>query len=355
MKILIIKFRNIGDVLLSTPLIENLKYHFPESQIDFALNSGCQDMVTLNPNINNIFIYDRAKIKSFNFANQIFEEIKFLKTIVSNNYDLVLNLTEGDRGAAIALFSQAKQKIGFKPRKGLMKFLNIFTHYVDDSIMMHTVEKDLQFMQFLGKNINSKRVSIVWEKQDSETIDHLLLKYNVEEYVHIHPVSRWMFKCWEDDRMAKVIDYLQDVKKIKVILTAAPDEKELKRVKKITALCQTDPIDLSGKLTLKEMAYLSSKAKLFFGTDTAPMHIAAAVDTQVIALFGASHPNLWGPWDNNYTKTDFKFINAIQESGIHTVISNTDHAIFYENGIKKSKGMTNIILEDVIDICNNYV
>jgi len=355
MKILIIKFRNIGDVLLSTPLLENLKHHYPDAQIDFALNAGCQDMISANPNIRNIFIYDRNKIKQKCLPNRIKDEIVYIKNIILNKYDLVINLTEGDRGAILSLLSKAKQKLGFAPRKGILRYLNIYDITGDDQKSIHTVEKDLQFMLFLGGENQHKRVSIYWEKSNIEKIDYLLNKYHIKEFIHIHPVSRWMFKCWENDRMAKVIDYLQETKKIKVIITAAPDKIELQRVEQIISLCKTTPINFSGQLSLKDMAYLSSKAKLFFGTDTAPMHIAAAVDTPVIALFGASHPVLWGPWDNSSNGTKFQYINGIQKSGIHSIISDIDHTIYYENGIKKSQGMTNIKYKDVIDIFNDYV
>ena len=103
------------------------------------------------------------------------------------------------------------------------------------------------------------------------------------------------------------------------------------------------------------MAYLSSKAKLFFGTDTAPMHIAAAVDTPVFALFGASFPHIWGPWDNSSSSTNFRFIDGIQKSGIHSIVSNRDHTIYYENSIKKSCGMANIKVDDVKRVLNEYI
>ena len=68
MKILLIKYRNIGDVLLVTPLISNLKFFYPDAQIDFALNRGTEDMLNLNPNISNIIVYDRNEIKTINIS-----------------------------------------------------------------------------------------------------------------------------------------------------------------------------------------------------------------------------------------------------------------------------------------------
>ncbi len=84
-KILIMKFRNIGDVLLTTPLIKNLKLNYPDALIDIAVNKGTQDMVTLNPNINEVIIYDREKIKRLSLLKKIIAELKFVFSIRKKN------------------------------------------------------------------------------------------------------------------------------------------------------------------------------------------------------------------------------------------------------------------------------
>jgi heptosyltransferase-3 len=225
----------------------------------------------------------------------------------------------------------------------------------DDKKWQHTVEKDLQFINLLGKKIFNKEVRIYWSNKVEQEVDKILVDNNIEQFVHIHPVSRWMFKCWEDDRMAKMIDYLQQDKGVKVIITGAPVKKELYRLDKILELCETNPVNLSGKLTLKHLACLSSKAKLFFGVDTAPMHMAAATNTPVVALFGASFPVIWGPWNNNSDKELFQDKDGVQASGIHYMVSNMNHEIFYKNEVKKSKGMTLIDFEQTKQIIDLLV
>jgi heptosyltransferase-3 len=134
------------------------------------------------------------------------------------------------------------------------------------------------------------------------------------------------------------------------VITGAPVKKELDRINKILTLCKTKPINLSGKLTLKHLACLSSRAKLFFGVDTAPMHMAAATNTPVITLFGASYPVVWGPWNNNSDKEIFKDDDGMQTNGLHHMASNMNHEIFYEDQVKKSKGMTLISYRQVREI-----
>lgn len=108
--------------------------------------------------------------------------------------------------------------------------------------------------------------------------------------------------------MANVIDWLEVERRMKVILTTSPEEKELKKIKSILSLCKSRPLSLAGLLTLKQLAVLSQKCKLFMGIDSAPMHIAAAVGTPVIALFGPTGEFNWGPWGNGHTiiKKDWK-------------------------------------------------
>jgi len=142
MKILVIKFRNIGDVLLSTPLIENLQHYFPNAKIDFALNEGCEDMLTDNPNINEIIIYNRSRIKKLNIFLQIKEEIRFTRAIRSEKYDIVINLTEGDRGAQLALISNAKMKQELKEIEDriLMRLSSSEGSPVDDIDLINTLD-----------------------------------------------------------------------------------------------------------------------------------------------------------------------------------------------------------------------
>jgi len=348
MKILIIKYRNIGDTLLSTALINNLKLHYPLSKIDFALNEGCEEMISNNPQINRIIVHKRRYIDNLFIFCRIFHEIKNLYQLRKNNYDLLINLTEGERGAIIALFSGAKKKLGFRVRKGILSMLPIFDLIGDDKTNQHSVKKDLQFVRLLGNKILKSEVSIFWSKDIEKKIDLIIKKNQLINFVHIHPVSRWMFKCWDDERMAKVIDFLIIKKKYKVVITGSNIKHERERIKTILNLCESNPINLTGQLSLKEMAYLSSKSKFFFGIDSAPMHIAAATNTPVVSILGASEASKWGAWANDGNNEYLN--NGIQKNSIHLVFANDDHSIFYSDGIKKCKGMMHISLSSVIKV-----
>ena len=317
MKILILKFRNIGDVLLITPLISNLKAYYHKAQIDVAVNKGTESMVSLNPEISKVIIYDRDLFKSLSLLKKLWKEIQFSFSFRKTNYDLVINLTEGDRGSQITWLTKAPVRVGFKNKNWVLR--NAFTHFLPKQELRHTVEVNLDPLRLLNIPINEKTVQMFWSQDDGQFAQKQLSIG--EQFIHIHPVSRWLFKCIADSTMSEIIDYCELELGIKVVLTAAPVQTELDKVNAILCLCQSKPLNLSGKLTLKQTAALNKKAKFFIGVDTAIMHISASNDIPVLAFFGPSGACHWGPWDNDLMESGYTKINGFQTMGKHRVFA----------------------------------
>jgi heptosyltransferase-3 len=118
-------------------------------------------------------------------------------------------------------------------------------------------------------------------------------------FVQVHPGSRWLFKCWPAERTAALISQLA-ADGHAVLITGAPDPRERLLVDAIAAALpdavRARVADATGTLTLRELAAVTARARLFIGVDSAPMHIAAAMGTPVVALFGPSGEHEWGPW-----------------------------------------------------------
>ena len=317
MKILILKFRNIGDVLLITPLISNLKAHYPEAQIDVAVNKGTESMVSLNPKIHKVIIYDRGLIKSLLPLKKLWKEIQFYFSFRKVSYDMVINLTEGDRGSQIAWLTQAPVRIGYMNKNWILR--NAFTHHLPQQELRHTLETNLDALALLNIPIKDKKVEIFWSQNDEELVNKWL--HNTNQFIHIHPVSRWQFKCIADATMAEIIDFCELELGLTVALTAAPVQTELNKVGDILRLCQSSPMNLSGKLTLKQTASLNKKAKFFIGVDTAIMHISASNNVPVFAFFGPIVADHWGPWDNDLMESGYTQRNGFQIMGKHRVFA----------------------------------
>lgn len=309
MRILVIKIKSIGDVLLATPLIHNLKLNYPDAKIDVLINKNTKDMLSLNPDINEIYEYDREKIKKLPFFKMILEEFRLVKALRKNKYDIAIQTSETPRGIITAFFIGAKRILSYEPRKKYLSFLIDDIFKSDEEI--HVIDRDLLALKILNAQIKDKKVRIYFENYDLKL---------PEKFVHFHPMSAMMFKACKADFMAKLIDFCELELKIKTVITCDKNEVEIQKMKEILSFCKSKPIVFEGNLNLKQVAYLSSKSSLYIGVDTSIMHIAAANDVPVIAFFGPSITKKWGPWDNSISKNAYKKNNSIQKMGKHTVI-----------------------------------
>ena len=317
MKILLLKFRNIGDVLLITPLVSNLKAYYKDAQIDVGVNRNTEPMVSLNPNINKVIIYERELFKLSSLPKKIWKEAKFFFSFRKDKYDMVINLTEGDRGTIISWFTKAPVRIGYLNKNRFFK--NIYTHNLPKQELRHTVETNIDPLRQLNIPIKHKKVEVFWSKVDDKLIQKELA--NIDEFIHIHPVSRWLFKCIADNTMAQIIDFCEFELGSKVVITASSEKFEMDKVDKILDYCKSNPVNLAGKFSLKQIAGLNKKSKLFIGVDTAIMHISASNNIPVFAFFGPSGADHWGPWDNDLIESGYTKRNGLQTMGRHRVFA----------------------------------
>jgi heptosyltransferase-3 len=321
MKILIIKFRNIGDVLLTIPLAGNLRKHYPEAIVDFAVNEGTEEMVSLNPDIRHIHVYKRNLTKSKHLLARLLDEWRYANGIRKEKYDIIINMTRGNRGLFLAAYGKPRTIISYSTKKSrwLNKFIDIELPAMG---FRHMVEVSLDPLRVLGKIPLEKTVKLYWSVSDEKRVVKILEKHGLAKkgFVHFHPVSRWMFKCIDDSLAASIVDHCQMVLGIPVVITASPDEKEKDKVERILALCESSPIDLSGKLTLKETSAMNAMSKAFIGVDTAIMHISAANDIPTLAFFGPSAAFHWGPWDNSLYRSTYTKTRGNQRMGKHQVV-----------------------------------
>ena len=325
-KILVIKFKHMGDVLLMVPTVRALRERFPKAHIACLVNKGTEEMLTGNPLIGEILTFNRP-IKKLPRIKKIIESLKWAKSIRNKRFDLVVDLGGGDRGAVISFVSGAKikasldvprEKITFKnlfPKlgylllhwhfkgKGTLGRRFLFTHLAKPKgIREHTIEHDLNVVRNLGIDTENKELEIFVSDEDRRHIESLLREKGIEKeevLTIIHPVSRWREKEWRDEGFARACDYLIDRYHSKVIFTSGPGKRETRRVKEIISLMKKTPVDLSGKITLKQLVALIEKSSLYLGLDSAPMHIASALKKPLIALFDPTSIPEWAPRGKN--------------------------------------------------------
>ncbi|WP_420264798.1 putative lipopolysaccharide heptosyltransferase III [Candidatus Magnetominusculus dajiuhuensis] len=359
--ILAIKLRHIGDVLLTSPVYRALRTAFPDARISALVNSGSEETLTGNPYINEVMVFNR-KLKDMPVIKKYAGELNNLRAIRQRAFDMAIDMTGGDRGAIISYVSGARVRLAKDSGKASRWGKNyLYTGRAVLNGMTHVVMQNLELLQKFSIEPAGYKVEMHVPEDVTDSVDRLLKGRgisNPDTYVHVHPTSRWFFKCWRDDYMAEVIDWLLK-RGIKVVLTAAPGKREIEKARGILSLVKETNkgglITLLGETSIKALGAVSKGAAMFFGVDSAPMHIAASMDTPVVAIFGPSGAFNWGPWDNEKTiQQPYARRNGIQTSGIHTVIQRDWDCVPCGcdgcDATKKSKCLHDISAKEVTDL-----
>ncbi len=302
-KILVIKLRHHGDVLLSSPVMSYLKKRLPQAQIDVFIYKETLPMLEGHPDISHFILYDQ-KWKKLSFLGKLQQELSIFKEIRKNNYDLVINLTEGDRGALAALCSGAKIRVGVDPeKKGFIGKKWAYTHLVKNCpTPRHTVERNLDALRKIGlfPTEDERDLTFVIPSEVTSKMEKLLQEKNItpKKYILVHPASRWRFKCLPPQLMADVIKELHSQGR-KIVMTSGPDQQELLMLNEIATLSPPDSIiNLGGQISLKELGALIQLSASVLCVDSVPLHIASALKTPLVVLFGPSSDKNWGPWQH---------------------------------------------------------
>ncbi|MBD2795683.1 putative lipopolysaccharide heptosyltransferase III [Xenorhabdus sp. 18] len=301
-KILIIKLRHHGDTLLITPVVNTLKENFPGAEIDVLLYKETGPMLQNLTSVSHIFAIDRQWKKEGTKA-YIAHHWCLLKQLRKRKYDLIINLADQWYSALVSKISGAPIRIAFdfpKRQNGLWKvcFSDLISTEGEESL--HVVEQNLSILKPINlSNINFD-VTMSYSEDDWHKVSNLLRVGGIHhKYIVIHPASRWFFKCWNDGKMSEIIHALQ-ADGHSIVVTSGPESREKEMVEKILSACnQENVISLAGQLTLPQLGALIAHAKLFIGVDSVPMHMAAALKTPCIALFGPSKLVFWRPWQVN--------------------------------------------------------
>ena len=296
-RILLIQLKHLGDVLLITPVIAALRAAFPQAAISALTPLGMEAMLTEHPQLTAVLTVDRRQRS----PRRLWELARGLRR---PGFDLVLEFSGGDRGAFYTWLTGAGTRVGFAhPRRPFWHRRLAFTLLAPaPPLREHTVIKNLALVRALGIEPGQPRLEFFWNDRTEEQVQGILGQFGLthKNFVVVHPPARWLFKCWTAPGYARVIDALQKDYRLPVVLTAGPAPQEMALIQEILELVQTAPVNLAGKVDLKALGALIAQARLFLGVDSAPMHLAAAVDTPSVVLFGPSGPYNWRPWGQRH-------------------------------------------------------
>jgi heptosyltransferase-1 len=229
----------------------------------------------------------------------ISEVTGFLRDLRSCKYDLVIDLHGLFKSGLLTGLARGGRKIGFTGGKeGSILFLTERPYPFDYN--RHALDRYLQAAEYLGCRINSWKGNIPVLKGDKECIDRLLAEHFTfrDTLVAINPMARWTTKLWEEERFSDLAERLKKELSCTVLFTGSPSD--VPAIERIVERLNPPPLNLAGKTSLRELAYLYTRCRLVLTTDTGPMHIAAAMGVPVVALFGPTAPRRTGPYGKGH-------------------------------------------------------
>ena len=301
---LITKLRHHGDVLLASPVFTALARAAPGIAIDALVYAETAPMLAGHPAIARLHTIDRSW-KHAGIATQAREEWRLYRELRGRRYDLLIHLTEHPRGLTLARLLRPRWAVTREPEKRLLLWRRHFTHFykLPPRTERHMVEQNLDALRRIGvvPDEADRQLVLVPGAAADARIREMLTEHRLDRrgFVQVHPGSRWQFKCWPAEATAALIERIA-ARRLRIVVTGAADDAERALVTAILALLpasvRADVVDLTGQLSLAELAALTENARAFAGVDSAPMHIAAAMKTPTLALFGPSSEIAWGPW-----------------------------------------------------------
>lgn len=271
-RILIIQTAFIGDVILATPVIEALHEKYPLAAIDFLLRKGNEGLLEEHPWLSELLIWDKRADKYTNL-------VSIIRRIRTNKYDVVINLHRYFNTGFIATLSGAKTTIGFSRNPLSVFYTKRVQHKFQNGI--HEIDRNLSLIRHLIKTNKRYLPKLYPSEKDFEKT---VLK---SPYITISPTSVWFTKQYPPDNWIRMMNLTDSMVTI-ILLGGKADIEACESIKKQST--HQNVKVLAGKLSFLESAALIKNAMMNFTNDSAPMHLASAVDAPVTAVFCSTIP-----------------------------------------------------------------
>ncbi|MDA3885288.1 MAG: lipopolysaccharide heptosyltransferase II [Candidatus Delongbacteria bacterium] len=278
-KILVIQTAFLGDAILTTPMLKGLKDIFPDSKIDILCLPQTKLVFENNPNIDDLIIFDkRNKTKKF---------ISFIKSIINirkNEYDLGISIQSSFTSSLLMNLGNIKTKHGFSRQK----LIDMSVNHAEIK-GAHKIDKILRLLEPFSNNKFDRQTELYYSEEDKIFVENKI--GDIENFkgkiIGIAPGSVWFTKKWPKEYFTTLVKELTE-NNFKVYLLGGPEDFNL--CEEIAR--DTTAVNLAGKLTILQSAAAIEKCDLMVTNDSAPLHIANAVKTDVIAIFGPTVKSL---------------------------------------------------------------
>lgn len=337
-KILVIQLKQIGDVLLSSPICNTLRLNYPNAQIDYIVYDYTAGVVENNPNINNIIKISNKERES---------KLAFLKFMTKlSKYDICINVQGKIEGLLITLFSRAKVKISWN-KKG---WRILHTHPVDTDKLINisgagnTIDGRLALLHPMNISKYQRELKIWIKDEERKDIRNIMQNSGIDlnkPIISFGVTSRKDYRIWPKERFARLIDVLYEKYGIQAILFFAPNDKKYNSEEdycnSVKELVQNKKCVFTNIRTksARELIVLLAESHMYIGNDNGPRHFAQAVDTPSFAIFTTlNNKKSFCPHDNlRHKAVDIQDVMSFSDEEYEEYIKNNLEFRDYLNNI----------------------
>ena len=291
MRLLVIRLSAIGDVVRTIPAVKGLRERYPDAYIAWLVEEKSSDILLDSPYLDRVIVFPRTQL-----VRNPGPAIGFVQELRRGRFDTVLDFHGIFKSGLLAFLSGAEKRIGFH-RRYTKEFNSLFINHtvVPPGERISRFERNVSLVESLGAIPSNLDVEIVVPDEVKRDVENMLRPFDKgKPLVAIHPTTSRPFKHWDSANYAKVADRLLTDGVAQVIVTCGPGEEE--SAQQVLSQMQSGGVPLVQNRSLREYAWLVKQADVYFGADTGPMHIASAMGTPVVAMFGPTDPVVNGPY-----------------------------------------------------------
>jgi lipopolysaccharide heptosyltransferase II len=288
-KVLLVRLRSIGDTVLATPSLFALKRFLPNVKVDILVEDWVAPLLDNHPHVDNVVVLERGGFMA---------RARVARQLRAANYDVVYNLHGGTTATFLTRATGARYRVGFKT----YQYAQLHNHQAPSPLLLwgqqktHSVEQQLALPGWTGVPVTDRpRTQLGISERAAETVNRLLGEAGLSEQklALIHPAAAFATKQWATQNFARVAEFMVE-RGLAPVAVAAPNEKEL-----LEKLCSAASVKITTlDLSLPEVAALAARSELFVGNDSGIAHIASAVGTPAVVIFGSSNIAHWRPWNS---------------------------------------------------------
>jgi len=300
-KILVMRYRFIGDTVLTVPFLRNLREAYPAAQIDLMLEPFSGQVIEGCPYVDRVIPFEFKTIHTYSAAakrGKLAGYLHYWKLIRNEGYDAAFVLKRSLSSALLVRLAGVPRRIGFATEgRGIL--LTDRVAYRQDQ---HEVLNFLDCLRVLEVPVTNTALELWPTPENEKKVAAIIAQAGWKDddlKVIIHAAASLPAKQWPLDRFASVMTVLRDRHHARFVYTGSAGDAELYRA--IEKLGPFNGLDLCGVTTVRENLSVYKRADLFFGVDSGPMHMAAAMGVPVVALFGPTDERKWGPWGEGHT------------------------------------------------------